>query len=117
MKMTSDLARMECKPCKGGIPPMAEPVLSEWMHKLGGGWQLVEGHHLEKTYRFKDFRQALAFTNRVGELAESVGHHPDLHLAWGKVELTVWTHKIGGLSETDFVFAARCDALVGAAGD
>ena len=115
--MTSDLARMECKPCKGGIPPMIEPDLPEWMHKLGGDWRLVEGHHLEKVYRFKDFRQALAFTNRVGELSESVGHHPDIHLAWGKVGLTVWTHKIGGLSETDFVFAARCDGLVEGTGD
>jgi len=115
--MTSDLARLECKPCKGGIPPMAEPELSTWIDRLGGGWQIVEGHHLEKAYKFKDFRQALAFTNRVGELSESVGHHPDIHLAWGKVRLTVWTHKIGGLSETDFVFAAKCDALEGAAGE
>jgi len=109
--MSSNLATMECKFCVGGIPPMAEPQLSEWMRKLGGGWRLVEQIRLEKIYTFKDFRQALAFTNRVGALAESVGHHPDFHLAWGKVQLTVWTHKIGGLSEADFIFAAKCDAL------
>ena len=109
--MSTNLAAMECKYCVGGIPPMSEPQLSEWMNKLGGGWKLVEQHHLEKIYPFKDFRQALAFTNRVGVLAESVGHHPDFHLAWGKVQLTVWTHKIGGLSDADFIFAAKCDKL------
>jgi 4a-hydroxytetrahydrobiopterin dehydratase len=110
--MASELARMECKPCKGGIPPAAEPELSRYLERLGGEWRVVEGHHLEKEFGFKDFRQALAFTNRIGELAESVGHHPDIHLAWGKVKVIVWTHKIGGLSETDFVFAAKVDALL-----
>jgi 4a-hydroxytetrahydrobiopterin dehydratase len=81
------------------------------MHELGGGWSCVDEHHLEKEYRFKDFRQALAFTNRVGELAESVGHHPDIHLAWGKVRLTIWTHKVDGLTESDFVLAAKADRL------
>ena len=81
--------------------------------ELGGGWQVVAGHHLEKEYRFKDFREALAFTNRVGELAESQGHHPDIHLAWGKVKLTVWTHKVDGLTESDFVLAAKADRLLG----
>lgn len=95
---------------------MREPELSQWADRLGGGWQVVDGHHLEKTFRFPDFRQALAFTNRIGELAESVGHHPDLHLAWGKVRVVAWTHKIGGLSEADFIFAAKCDTLEQAAG-
>lgn len=111
--MTSDLANMECKPCRGGIPPMAEPELTLYLERLGGAWQVIDGHHLEKEYKFKDFRQALDFTNRIGELAESVGHHPDLHLAWGKVKVIVWTHKIGGLNEADFVFAAKVDALPG----
>jgi 4a-hydroxytetrahydrobiopterin dehydratase len=92
---------------------MAEPDLSLFLERLGGQWRVVDQHHLEKEFRFKDFRQALEFTNRVGELAEGVGHHPDLHLAWGKVKLILWTHKIGGLSETDFVFAAKVDALSG----
>lgn len=109
--MSTHLATMECKYCVGGIPPMREPQLSEWLQKLGGGWRLVEQRLLDKTYPFKDFRQALAFTNRVGELAESIGHHPDFHLAWGKVQLTIWTHKINGLSEADFIFAAKCDQL------
>lgn len=104
-----DLASMECVPCKGGVPPLAGEELQRYLADLGGDWAVVDGHHLEKTYRFKDFREALDFTNRVGELAEAVGHHPDIHLAWGKVVLTVWTHKIDGLHEADFVFAAMAD--------
>jgi len=70
---------------------------------------VVDEHHLEKEYRFKDFRTALDFTNRVGELAESQGHHPDIHLSWGRVRLDIWTHKINGLTESDFIFAAKAD--------
>jgi 4a-hydroxytetrahydrobiopterin dehydratase len=92
---------------------MAEPELSNFLERLGGHWQVIEQHHLEKEFRFKDFRQALEFTNRVGELAEGIGHHPDLHLAWGKVKVIVWTHKIGGLAEADFIFAAKVDTLYG----
>jgi 4a-hydroxytetrahydrobiopterin dehydratase len=72
---------------------------------------VIGEHHLEKEYRFKDFRSALAFTNGVGELAEAQGHHPDIYLAWGKVRITVWTHKIDGLTESDFIFAAKTDTL------
>jgi 4a-hydroxytetrahydrobiopterin dehydratase len=72
---------------------------------------VIEGHHLEKEYRFHDFREALGFTNRVGELAEEQGHHPDIELAWGRVKLTVWTHKIDGLTESDFIWAAKADQL------
>ena len=79
--------------------------------ELGHGWQVLDEHHLEKEYRFKNFREALAFTNRVGELAEAQGHHPDLHLSWGKVRVTIWTHKIDGLTESDFIFAAKTARL------
>lgn len=71
----------------------------------------MEGHHLINSYSFKNFREALDFTNRVGELAEQEGHHPDIALAWGKVEITLWTHKIDGLTESDFIMAAKIDAL------
>ncbi len=107
----SELASKECIPCKGGVPPLKGQELSELLDKLDGGWQVVDEHHLEKEYRFKDFRSALAFTNRVGELAETQGHHPDIHLSWGKVKLILWTHKIGGLTESDFIFAAKADTL------
>ena len=107
----SDLAKKDCIPCKGGVPPLKEQELTELLERLGGGWRVVDEHHLEKEYRFRDFRTALAFTNRVGELAEAQGHHPDIYLAWGKVRLTIWTHKINGLTESDFIFAARADMV------
>ena len=81
--------------------------------ELDGGWQVVEERQLEKEYKFEDFRDALCFTNKIGELAEVQGHHPDIYLAWGKVKLTIWTHKINGLTESDFVLAARADRLLG----
>jgi 4a-hydroxytetrahydrobiopterin dehydratase len=107
-----DLASMVCTPCKGGIPPMEHDRIESYLADLDDDWEVVDDHHLERVYRFKDFADALAFTNRVGELAESVGHHPDIELAWGRVKLTIFTHKIGGLHESDFVFAAKADSLV-----
>ena len=107
----SDLANKECIPCRGGVPPLKGQELTGLLDKLGGGWRVVDEHHLEKDYRFKDFRTALAFTNRVGELAETLGHHPDIYLSWGKVKLTIWTHKINGLTESDFIFAAKTDTM------
>jgi 4a-hydroxytetrahydrobiopterin dehydratase len=110
----SDLAKNECIPCKGGVQLLKGLELTEFLDKLGVGWRLVDEHQLEKEYHFKDFRSALAFTNRVGELAEAQGHHPDIHLSWGKVRLTIWTHKIDGLTESDFILAAKADDLEGA---
>jgi 4a-hydroxytetrahydrobiopterin dehydratase len=110
----SDLAMRQCVPCKGGTPPLQGPELDDLLAQLGNDWRVVDEHHLEKEYRFTNFREALDFTNRVGELAEEQGHHPDIYLAWGKVRLTIWTHKIDGLTESDFVFAAKSDrALAG----
>lgn len=107
----SDLAQRECVPCKGGVPPLRGEDLRKLHEELGGGWRVVDEHHLEKDYAFKNFREALEFTTRVGEMAEAQGHHPDIYLAWGKVKLQVWTHKIDGLTESDFVFAAKADRL------
>jgi 4a-hydroxytetrahydrobiopterin dehydratase len=106
-----DLASKDCVPCRGGHPPLRGEELQSLQADLGHDWQVVDEHHLEKEYRFKDFREALDFTNRVGELAEAQGHHPDLHLAWGKVRVSIWTHKIDGLTESDFVFAAKTERL------
>lgn len=105
------LADRDCVPCQGGVPPLQGDDLKEYREELGGGWDVVDGHHLEKAYEFPDFKSALDFTNVVGELAEDVGHHPDIHLAWGEVRLVIWTHKIDGLADADFVFAARADRL------
>lgn len=104
----SDLASKECVPCQGGIPPLKGKAIKELQAQLDG-WEVQDEHHLTKTYKFDDFAGALAFVNRVGEVAEAEGHHPDVYLAWGKVRLDVWTHKIDGLTESDFVFAAKAD--------
>lgn len=111
MSERADLAERECVPCRGGVPPLDAAEIGRFLEDLGGEWAVVDAHHLEKTYRFKNFRDALAFVNRVGELAESVNHHPDIELGWGRVKLTVFTHKIDGLHESDFVFAAKSDRL------
>jgi len=107
----TELAEKECLPCKEEVPPLKGKALKDLEQKLGNGWKAVNEHHLEKEFKFKDFKAALAFTNRVGDLAEGQGHHPDIYLAWGKVRITLWTHKIDGLTETDFVFAAKIDRL------
>ena len=109
--MAITLADKECVPCKGGVPKLEGAALVNLAKDLGGGWRTLDGHHLEKEYKFKDFREALKFTNKVGELAEAQGHHPDIYLAWGKVKLTIWTHKVDGLTESDFVLAAKADRL------
>ena len=107
----SELARKQCVPCMGGVPPLQGREVKKLLDQLGRGWTVVDDHHLEKEYKFDDFRQGLDFTNRVGALAEEQGHHPDVYLAWGKVKLTLWTHKINGLTESDFIFAAKADEL------
>lgn len=108
----SELSRKKCVPCSVGVPPLKGAGITALLEKLGSGWKAVDEHHLEKEYRFDDFRQALDFTNRVGEIAETEGHHPDVHLAWGLVRLTIYTHKIDGLSESDFVLAAKADDVL-----
>jgi len=105
----SELAERVCVPCRGGVPPLSPDELAPLLEQLDNDWEVVDNHHLRKTYRFKNFREALDFTVKVGELAESIFHHPDIALAWGKVTLEIWTHKIDGLNEADFIFAAKCD--------
>lgn len=103
------LAAKDCIPCKGGVPPLAGQELHTYYAQLGSGWSLVEDHHLVKEYTFKNFQEALDFTNIVGSIAEAENHHPDILTAWGKVGVTIWTHKIDGLTESDFVFAAKVE--------
>ena len=105
----NELAQGTCIPCKGGVPPLKGEELEDLLEKLGNSWKIIKEHHLEKEYLFRNFREALDFTNKVGEMAEDQGHHPDIFLAWGKVRLTIWTHKIDGLTESDFIFAAKAD--------
>ena len=107
----SELAEKECVPCKGGVPPLTGQALADLQSKLDNGWHVMNERHLEKEFNFKNFLEALAFTNKVGELAEQQGHHPDIYLSWGRVKITLWTHKINGLSESDFILAAKMDRL------
>lgn len=106
----SELAAKTCVPCRGGVPPLRGEELTKLQGQLEG-WHVIAEHHLEKNYTFPDFRHALNFTNKVGELAEEQDHHPDIYLAWGKVGIKIWTHKIDGLTESDFILAAKIDAL------
>jgi 4a-hydroxytetrahydrobiopterin dehydratase len=110
--MTS-LADKTCVPCRGGVPSLKGSQLAEMRKQLPdpSAWNIVNEHHLVRTYKFPDFKTALDFVNRVGFLAEQQGHHPDLLLAWGKVEVTTWTHAVDGLTESDFILAAKIDQL------
>ena len=107
----NQLALKDCVPCKDGVPPLEGEELTRLQKELDGDWDVVEGHHLEKHYRFPDFREALAFTNRVGELAEEQGHHPDISLGWGYCLIMIHTHAINGLSINDFILAAKIDKI------
>lgn len=107
-----NLSAKTCVPCTRGVPPLEAEQSKELLLQLSDGWELKNNHHLQKTVRFKNFAEALQYVNRIGAMAEEQNHHPDLLLAWGRVEITVWTHKIDGLSESDFIFAAKCDALL-----
>ncbi|KAF3361896.1 putative pterin-4-alpha-carbinolamine dehydratase [Chlamydiales bacterium STE3] len=111
MDSNCKLSNKKCIPCNKDIPTLKGHPLVELHKQLGNGWKVVEEHHLEKDYLFSDFREALAFTNKIGAIAEQEGHHPDILLSYGKVRIQLWTHKIDGLSESDFVLAAKCDEV------
>lgn len=107
----TELAARQCIPCKGDVPPLKGDDLKELEEQLHDDWDLVDEHHLERLFTFADFRQALDFTDRVGEMAEEQDHHPEIYLTWGKVKLKIYTHKIDGLTESDFVWAAKADRI------
>lgn len=110
MRMT--LANESCVPCRGGVPALRGDELRPLLSELDQRWSVIDEHHLEREYAFPDFASALAFTNRVGAIAESEGHHPDICLAWGKVRITLWTHKVDGLTRSDFILAAKIDTAL-----
>lgn len=107
------LADKTCIPCRGGVPPLEGNALADLYHQLPQfeNWTIISEHHITRSYKFPDFKTALDLVNKIGELAEQQGHHPDIFLAWGKVEVTIWTHKIDGLTESDFILAAKIDRL------
>lgn len=99
-----------CVPCRGGIPPLDEVEARPLAAQIPG-WEVVEGHHLRRVFAAPDFRTALDFVDAIGVLAEAEWHHPSLKLEWGRVEVEIWTHKIDGLSESDFILAAKIDQI------
>src|ERR1700691_5938122 len=105
-----DLASKTCVPCRGGTPPLKGQELAAYANQVPQ-WRVVDEHHITREFKFPDFAQALAFVNKVGNLAEQQGHHPDILLGWGKAEVTLWTHKINGLAESDFIMAAKIDRV------
>lgn len=109
--MTEQLADKKCVPCRPGVPPLNARQISGFHEKVSQ-WVIVGEHHIQRTFRFPDFKQALRFVNQVGEIAEEDGHHPDMLLTWGKVDITIWTHAINGLTENDFILAAKIDRLM-----
>lgn len=107
----SELAAMKCVPCQGGVPPLGDARIGELLPQLNA-WGVEKNHHLVRSFTFPDFKSALDFVNRAGDVAEAEGHHPDIYLSWGMVRVEIWTHKINGLTESDFVLAAKIDKLV-----
>lgn len=106
----TELASQKCTPCEGGVPPLPEDKVSELLDQLDG-WAVENNHHIQRTFEFPDFVTALTFVNQVGDIAEEQGHHPDIFLTWGKAEVKIWTHKIDGLTESDFILAAKIDRI------
>lgn len=107
----ADLLAKKCIPCSIGAPSLTKEEIEKLLPSLKEGWELLEDDKLEKTYKFKDFLGALDFVNQIGDLAEKEGHHPDIFLSWGQVLVQLWTHKIDGLHENDFILAAKIDEL------
>jgi len=106
----TQLAEKTCVPCRGGTPPLKGKELHDFSHQLPN-WKVIDEHHITRAFTFPDFQKALDFVNRVGALAEEQGHHPDILLSWGKAEVTLWTHRVNGLSESDFIMAAKIDQI------
>lgn len=107
----SAFAKKTCVACEGGVAPITGSLLEKCSQELGGDWKVINEHHLEKEFHFKNFKEALEFTNKVGKLADQENHHPNIHLSWGMVRILLWTHSINGLSENDFILAAKIDSL------
>lgn len=104
------LSEKTCVPCRGGVKPLTRQEFEPFMQELPS-WQVIDDKRLKKTFKTKDFAEALNLANRIGALAEDEGHHPDLTVRWGELTIDLWTHKIDGLSESDFILAAKIDKL------
>jgi 4a-hydroxytetrahydrobiopterin dehydratase len=107
----SSLAEQECVPCKGGVPPLSEDESAKLSEHLQEDWQVIDNHHLARSWEFPDFASAMGFTNSLGAICEQQNHHADFELGWGRVRAVIYTHKIDGLTESDFVLAAKFDRV------
>ncbi len=105
------LSEMKCVPCRGGVEPLKGEEIFKMAKQISQDWKVIDEHKLEREFKFKDFKEALDFVNKVGALAEEEQHHPDIYLTWGKVKINLWTHKINGLHTNDFILAAKIDEL------
>ncbi|NRP74501.1 putative pterin-4-alpha-carbinolamine dehydratase [Ensifer psoraleae] len=109
--MTENIAEKSCTPCRGGVPPLTRDEAAGYLSQTPGWDLLDDGHQIRRKFKFDDFKQALAFVDEVGRLAEDEGHHPDIRFGWGYAEVSLWTHKIKGLHENDFIMAAKINQL------
>ena len=110
-KQMLELDQRQCTPCRGGIPPLKGDSLQTLFKKIENNWKIIDEHHLRKDYAFGSYREAVRFTNLIANLAESEGHHPELLLSFRNVRVSIWTHKINGMVESDFIFAAKSDQI------
>ena len=108
-----DLSKKKCKPCEGGIPPLNEKEVAEYRMQIRDDWKVIENKKLLKEYIFENYRDSMDFVNSVANLAEEEGHHPVMHVFFGRVVIELWTHAIDGLSENDFIMAFKIDGLKG----
>jgi len=111
MKEDTNLSSKNCVPCQGGIPPLSEGEMKKLITNLNTKWKIIDNHHLQRVWKFNDFKKALEFTNLAGEICEEQNHHADFELSWGRVQVNIFTHKIDGLVESDFILAAKFDCL------
>ena len=108
---TLDLHQKKCIPCQGGIPPLTALEIEPYIRQIHDDWKLIADHHIERVFSFNDFKSALEFVNQAGGICEEEDHHADFELSWGRVKIMIWTHKIDGLNEADFILAAKIDNL------
>lgn len=105
------LDKKNCVPCRGGIPPLTKDEIKVYLSEVNH-WEVVDSHHLKKVFEFPDFKSTLFLVNKISDLAELENHHPNICFTWGRVEITIWTHKINGLHENDFILASKIDSLL-----
>ena len=104
------LSVKECVPCQGGVPTLSSADIAKYCEEIPS-WRVIDNHHLSKSFKFEDYRETIAFVNKLADLAERVGHHPAIYVTYGEARVDIWTHKVNGLTENDFVLAAKTDML------